>query len=171
MELYFLRHATAEPRGLLFPNDEARPLSAEGKIQARMDGKGMKRLKLDYDVILSSPYLRARTTAEIVADALDRKEALSYSDSLAPDGSSRAVIRELESLSPKQQSVLLVGHEPCFSKIISLLAGGDTTLDIRLRKGGLCKLSVDALRHGQCATMDFLLTPRQLAMIAKKLKR
>jgi phosphohistidine phosphatase SixA len=68
MNLFLLRHAIAvEPGALSGASDAARPLSPEGKEKMRKIARGMKALDLSFDLILSSPYVRARETAEIVA--------------------------------------------------------------------------------------------------------
>ena len=61
-----------------------------------------------------------------------------------------------------KESVLLVGHEPYLSGLISTLIAGMPSIPINLKKGGLCCLTVQALTYGQCATLEWLLAPRQL---------
>jgi phosphohistidine phosphatase len=61
---------------------------------------------------------------------------------------------------------MLVGHEPYLSGLISLLVSGDSDCRIVMKKGGLCKLSVGTLKHGRCAALEWLLTPKQLAAMA-----
>ena len=72
----------------------------------------------------------------------------------------------MNSLKPSPESVLLVGHEPYLSGLISLLVSGKETFTVTMKKGGLCKLSTDSLHHGRCAALDWLLTPRQMALMA-----
>jgi hypothetical protein len=50
--------------------------------------------------------------------------------------------------------------------LISLLLSGDSGLCITMKKGGLCKLTVNALKHGQCAELEWLLTPKQMELMA-----
>jgi phosphohistidine phosphatase SixA len=59
----------------------------------------------------------------------------------------------------------LVGHEPSLSSLVSLLVSGDPGLGVSLKKGGVCKLSVEQLRNGRCATLEWLLSPAQLVEI------
>jgi len=58
-----------------------------------------------------------------------------------------------------------VGHEPSLSGLASMLLSGDPALSITLKKGGICKLSVETLQYGRCATLDWLLSPAQLVEI------
>jgi len=60
----------------------------------------------------------------------------------------------LSHLQPPPESVLLVGHEPYLSGLISLLVSGDGSLAVVMKKGGLCKLSTDSLKHGRCAALE-----------------
>ncbi len=60
---------------------------------------------------------------------------------------------------------MLVGHEPYLSTLISLLLSGDGGLQVEMKKGGLCKLSVESLKHGRCAKLEWLLTPRQMRLM------
>jgi phosphohistidine phosphatase len=62
-------------------------------------------------------------------------------------------------------NVLLVGHEPGLSQLISLLVAGEAGVSILLKKGSLCKLSVESLKPGRCATLEWLLTPKQMALM------
>jgi phosphohistidine phosphatase len=164
MEIYCLRHAIAVTRGTGgYDNDADRPLTEKGAGKMRRIAEAMNGLGLSFDVILSSPVLRARSTAEIVADELGLRKKLVFSDSLGTGGGPEAVVAELNDSYRSCGSILLVGHEPDMSELISLLLSGGSEVAVTMKKGGLCKLSVDSLRAGRCATLEWLLTPRQLA--------
>ncbi len=122
-------------------------------------------MKLNFNLILSSPFARARQTAEIVADKLDLKKKLKFSDELQPSGNAKKLFRQLADLKPAPESILLVGHEPYLSRLISLLISGDENVAADFKKGGLCKLEVKKLRTGKCATLAWLLTPKQMKLI------
>ena len=81
-------------------------------------------MDLRFNLILSSPFLRAEQTAEIVAESLKLKKRLAFSDELTPDGNPKALIRQLNELKPAPENVLLVGHEPYLSRLIALLVSG-----------------------------------------------
>lgn len=163
MDLYILRHAIAEPHSNSVPGgDSQRRLTPEGAKKMRRAVKGMKAVKLSFDLILSSPYVRARQTAEIVAQVFHLANRLEFSSTLASVGNPKELVDELRRTHRRRKSILLVGHEPYLSRLISLLICGDTSIAIDLKKGGLCKLSVAALHYGPCATLDWLVTPRQL---------
>lgn len=166
MELYLLRHAIAENRGGPgYEDDSKRPLTRKGAKKMRSIAEGMLALDLSFDVILSSPYTRARQTAEIVAKVFGAEKSLEFSDHLAVGGDPEQLVEQLTTNYAAVASVLLVGHEPWMSSFISALVSGDQNLSITMKKGGLCKLMVDTLRYGRCATLEWLLTPAQLVRI------
>jgi phosphohistidine phosphatase len=166
MDLYLLRHAIAVERGTLgYEIDSKRPLTPEGEQKMERIAKGMLALDLSFDLILYSPYTRAKQTADIVAKLFKAQNKLKVSESLAPDGDPKKLIDELKSYG-SPEIILLVGHEPCMSDLASLLLTGRLGLSMVMKKGGLCKLTVDSLQYGRCATLEWLLTPRQLALIS-----
>jgi phosphohistidine phosphatase len=166
MNLYILRHGIAVERGTPgFKTDADRPLTPKGKRQLRQIAGAARSLDLDFDLILSSPFLRARQTAEIVAKNLKQERRLAFSDELTPDGSPKALIRQLSELEPAPENILLVGHEPYLSQLAALLISGGAAANLELKKGGLGKLETDALRFGRCATLQWLLAPKQMKLM------
>lgn len=162
MNLYLMRHAIAEARDAsAYPDDSQRPLSTPGRRKMTKIASGLKELGLDFDLILSSPYLRARETAEIMAKRFGLKNRLLFSDHLSPLGQADQLIAEIRA-QYMVENLLLVGHEPYLSSLISMLLAGKAGLEITMKKGGLCCLSVTELRYAQCATLEFLLTPGQM---------
>ena len=166
MDLYILRHAIAVERGTPgYKNDFDRPLTSEGEQKLRRIAKAMRRMKLSFDLILSSPYVRARQTAELAARVLSQEKRLQFRDSLGSDAEPREFLAESKALKPLPDSLLIVGHEPYLSTLVSLLVGGSEGICVSLKKGGLCKLNVRALRAGRSATIEWLLTPRQMMLM------
>jgi len=166
MNLYLLRHGIAvEPGMAAYELDSERPLTARGKNRLRIAARAMEELGLSFDLILSSPFLRAKQTAEIIAKDLKLRKKLAFSDDLTPAGNPRLLIQQLNQFRPEPESVLLVGHEPYLGKLLALLAAGNTSLEIDFKKGGLCKLEAEFLLYGRCAKLVWLLTPRQMEMM------
>jgi phosphohistidine phosphatase len=94
------------------------------------------------------------------------KAQVRYSNALAPAGTSAAILlRQLEREKPAPKKILLVGHEPDLSGLVAQFVTGGQTLALDFKKGGLCKLEAENLRVGQCATLAWLLTPKQLKML------
>jgi phosphohistidine phosphatase len=165
MNLYVLRHAIAVERGT-GPGlkDSDRTLTRQGIRKLKLVIQAMKRLELSFDLILSSPYLRALQTAQLTAKDLGARKKLQITDSLKPDGNFQELIDELQN--HKCSEVVIVGHEPHLSGFISFLLTGKAGTEINFKKAGLCLLSIEAIRYGRCATLEWLLTPRQMARIA-----
>ena len=166
MNLYLLRHGIAvEPGTPGYAKDADRPLTPEGERKLQLIAKAMQALDLSYDLIFSSPYLRARQTAEVVAEVLRARKQIEFSDSLTPGGSTHKLVESLNRLKPRPENVLLVGHEPYLSGLISLLVAGGEDFSVVLKKGGLCKLAAESLKHGHCSALEWLLTPKQMALM------
>lgn len=168
MNLYILRHGIAVEHGAAgYEDDDQRPLTGKGERKIWVITEAMKALEISFDSILSSPLVRARQTAEIVAEALKAKKRMELTDTLSPQESAKPLIEYLDEQG-SVDDVLLVGHEPFLSRLISLLISGDSESSILLKKGGFCKLSTQELRHGQCATLEWLLTPKQMGLMKRE---
>jgi phosphohistidine phosphatase len=157
MNLYLLRHGIAVEHGAPgYAKDADRPLTPEGERKLEQIAVAMEALDLSFDVILSSPFVRARQTAEIIAEALNARKRLEFSNSLACGGDTKELIDYLKRLQPEPGNVLLVGHEPYLSGLVSLLVTGTENCCVVFKKGGLCKLSTESLKHGRCAALAWL---------------
>ena len=116
MDLLVLRHGEAGKRSPL-PGDSKRTLTAEGRQEIIDLSNGLKSLEVKLDYILTSPLLRAKNTAEIVAKSLKFKGKIDEVDALKPEGNKLEFYTILSKL--KQDSVVLVvGHEPYLSEMI-----------------------------------------------------
>ncbi len=167
LNLFLLRHGIAVDRDPhSFPDDSRRPLTLKGEDRVRLVGDAMQALELSFDGILSSPFLRARQTAEIVANTLGLRRELHFCDELTPAGDPKALVRFINRMQPAPENLLLVGHEPYLSELLSLLISGQPDAAIDLKKNGLAKMEVTPrLKYGRCATLNWLLSPRQLALL------
>src|SRR3954467_5237920 len=102
-ELYLLRHGIAEERGEKWPDDTKRPLTEDGMARFRKAARALARVGVEVDVVLTSPLVRTRQTAEIFAAAFTPHPAVVTLDALAPDGSSSEVIAELDKYGKKKR--------------------------------------------------------------------
>ena len=127
----------------------------------RRIAKGMVAQGLDFEVVISSPYVRAKQTADIVVAELGIAQRLRISPALASDGDPKKLVEELHRHHRLRKSILLVGHEPYLSQLISTLISGEANISIDLKKGGLCKLVTNGLRYGRCAMLEWLIAPAQ----------
>jgi len=164
MNLYLIRHAIAVEE---YEDDSQRPLTDKGRKKMRSVAKGLRALGVEFDLLLSSPYVRAAETAEILADVLKVKKEVQFSENLVPSGNPEALIAELNE-KHDAGSIALVGHEPFLSSLIGMLVAENPNVDITLKKGGVCSLSADDLHHTHKASMDWLLTPGILVGISEK---
>lgn len=167
MDLYLLRHAIAVERGSQgYEEDSQRPLTPDGRRKMERVATGMKALGLSFDWIFSSPSRRARATAEIVAKAFKLPRKMKFSGHLAPDGDPELLVEQMGRMRGSPMGVLVVGHEPYLSGLVGTLIGGHGGVGLQLKKGGLCKLATGNLKFGCCAELKWLLTPRQLSLLA-----
>lgn len=152
MEIYFLRHGVAEdmaPGG----SDAARRLTDKGIAKLEAAREGLRRLKVAPDLLLTSPLVRARQTAEVVGRHLGLEPQVA--DVLAP-GCDAARLRSLLAEHPGVGRVMVVGHEPDFSRMIAELTGGR----VEMKKGGLARVDLEpGERRG---TLVWLAPPRGL---------
>jgi len=156
-ELYVIRHAIAAPKGKTWPDDDTRPLSEKGMARFRQSMRGLTRLGVAFDVVLTSPLVRARQTGEIAAAAFDIRPPVVPVDSLAPGGSHRAVMADLEKYS-RFGRIALVGHEPGIGAFAARLAGSPHAWP--LHKGAVCRIDIDGLPMSGPGVLRWLLTPR-----------
>lgn len=169
MNLYLMRHGIAlaqdEPG---INSDSERPLSPKGVKRLRSIAKGLARLKIPFSPFLTSPLLRARQTAEIVAQTLGLEAELKEISGLAPESSVEQLMFSLTRFHA-QKHMLLVGHEPLLSDTASFLVLGKIgpKLDIRFRKGGLCCIEVEQLPPTEPGVLQWHLTAKQLRLLAK----
>jgi phosphohistidine phosphatase len=163
VSLFVLRHGIAVQRGdSNYPLDSDRPLTAKGVKRMRKIAYGMRRLRVGFDVVLSSPYRRALETAFVVAREYQAGETVQTASALKAEVLPEEVIRTLLENFSTCRRMLLVGHEPQLSALVSTLTSGSAGARPLLKKGGLCKVQVDKLEIGKCATLVWLLTPKQL---------
>ena len=163
-ELYLIRHGLAEERGEAWPDDNKRPLTDEGMARMRKAARGLARLGVAIDVILSSPLVRARQTADLVAGGLDPRPSLVNVDSLAPDGSYAAIVADLEKHGRKPR-LALVGHEPLIGELAARLIGSRHALEFK--KGGICRIDLDEIPPAGPGDLRWMLTPRVLRALKK----
>src|SRR5438309_1992594 len=105
MNLYFLRHAKAGPHRKRWKPDSKRPLTDEGEKQARKVAEGIRAMEIEFDAILTSPYLRALRTAEIAADTLNNNK-LHTTENLVSEASPEKIVEEINQTYPTLQNIL-----------------------------------------------------------------
>ena len=160
MKLYLVRHAIAENAGTAaYEDDSLRPLTDKGREKMKKIASALKDIRVSPDLIVSSPYVRASQTASILAKELKYKEEITYSNSLVPMGEPNDMIGEINEKYSVDE-LMLVGHEPNLSTLMSVLLAGNPDISINLKKGGVCCLSVDNLHYDRKAVLEWLITPK-----------
>ena len=163
-ELYLIRHAIAEDRGEAWPDDSKRPLTADGAARMKKTARGLARLEVAIDLLLTSPYVRARQTAEIVAAALEPHPTIVSVDSLAPGGAYAAVTADLQKHGRKPR-LGLVGHEPGMGELAARLIG--SRHPVPFKKGAVCRIDVEEMPPTGPGDLRWMATPRILRAIRK----
>jgi phosphohistidine phosphatase len=130
MDLYFLRHAEAEEQDM-GQSDADRELTGKGREQAQRAAAWLRKRKVKLDLILTSPSLRAVQTAEPVAEVLGVE--IEEDARLTPGSLNLRTLRAALEAVGRPASVLLVGHEPDFSTLITRLTGEP----VEMRKSAL----------------------------------
>ena len=165
MNLYLIRHAIAEEESPSI-EDHQRVLTEKGAKKMRNIAKGLKTLGLEFDYIITSPYIRAQQTAEILGDVFKLRKRIVLSESIAPMGDPNQLLAEINE-KYTVNSLAIVGHEPYLSNLISLLTAGGAPIEMTFKKGGVCYLTTDDLHHTHKATLQWLLTPGLLVEIGE----
>ncbi|MDE3154492.1 MAG: phosphohistidine phosphatase SixA [Acidobacteriota bacterium] len=159
LELYLVRHATAEDRGVAWPDEARRPLSEDGKAGWRKASRGLQRWGVSIDLILTSPLVRARQTADILAAALQPHPPVVETDALAP-GATLAPLLAALAAHGRRHRIALVGHEPDLGQLAARLAGLRQPLPFK--KGAVCRIDFPSAPPEPPGTLRWFLPPGAL---------
>jgi phosphohistidine phosphatase len=162
--LYLIRHGVAEERGDAWPDDTKRPLTDEGMSRMRKATRGLAELGVSLDVILTSPLVRARQTAEILAAGLDPAPGVVTVEALAPGGAYTALVAELPKHA-RRTRLALVGHEPGIGELAARLIG--SRHPIEFKKGAVCRIDLDELPPNGPGDLRWLLPPKILRSLRR----
>jgi phosphohistidine phosphatase len=163
-ELYLIRHGTAEERGDSWPDDTKRPLTDEGVARLRKSARGLVRIGAAFDVVLTSPLVRARQTAEVLAAAFNPRPSIVTAEALAPGGSYELLLAELEKQA-RRARIALVGHEPGIGQLAARLTGARRPLEFK--KGAVCRIDVETFPPTGSGAIRWFVTPRILRAAKK----
>jgi len=151
-QLWFLRHGEAEPHGAR-PDSERR-LTARGEEQSRAAGRALVALELAFQLVVSSPRVRALDTARLACEILGGEPIV---DEALASGFDVHGALELAAAAGEHKRVLFVGHNPDFAQIV----GDLTCAAIELKKGGIAGVR----RRGHRGELIVLMRPRELERI------
>lgn len=165
MEIYILRHGLAAEatRGM---KDADRALTTEGVTKLQTVLRRARAAGVEPSIILTSPYRRARETAEIAAKSLAGKSTLVEAGVLTPDCSPELVWEEIR-IHKVASQLMVVGHEPLLSSVYAYLLGA-TTVQIDVKKGSIGRVDVDRFTGQPRGVLRWLLYPKLVAETATK---
>lgn len=160
MRYYFVRHGIASD---LAPSDFARELTARGRRRVGKAAKVMKALGMTPAFIYTSPRLRARQTAEIIAAELGMKATVAEEVDFGFD---IAAVKALSQGLTSESEVMFVGHNPDISLIVNQLTG----VSVSMKKGGLARIDVihHSARQGE---LVWLIAPKVFDALRRETKR
>lgn len=142
MILYLMRHASA---GMFRENpalDAKRGLVKEGKEQCMLMARMLSALKVQVDVIVSSPLKRAMQTAQFVGTELGYDSKVEVSNSLLPSADFTTFQNMLAKYSARE-GILAVGHNPILFQFLGRLITGNGGAAIRMRKASIARVDLD----------------------------
>lgn len=162
MKIYLVRHGTA------FTNEEdpERHLNNDGINQCHLAGKALKRLNITFDVIVSSPKVRARQTAELIAEEIGYSgKEIKITDTLEPTALPKDTITYLQGFTGIK-SILLTGHLPLLGHLASELLSKASHISFLFEPSAVCHISMDQV-NSHIGDFHWFLTPEHLRMIAQ----
>lgn len=159
-----MRHGIAELTAPGGGSDSDRRLTSRGIKRIKVVARGLDRLDLGIERIVSSPLARARETAEIVAESLALEDALEFSDVLQTGASAEAVSRFLRARS--ESRLLVVGHNPTLSELVGKLIQHEGTPPmIELKKGGVAAV-LGSSPAAEIMELSWIAVPRLFRRLA-----
>lgn len=162
-----MRHGEAGKRIPSGSKDSERPLTVAGQGEVEEVAKAIARLGVRFDFVATSPLKRARQTAEVVAKVLKvKKSSVEEWNDLKPESRRVELYRKLSQFKP-ESSILVVGHEPYLSTMISEIVFDGGSGRIIMKKTGLAKITIKTFQPKVRGELRWLLTPKHLKKVAK----
>ena len=162
--LYLVRHAIAAERGEDWPDDDKRPLTERGIARFKEAVSGLEALDAEIDEVFTSPLVRAKQTADLLAAGAKGKPPVKILDALSPGHSPTAVLAQLAKAA-KRRRIALVGHEPDLGELAAHLIGAGRALPFK--KGGICRIDVESLTSRRAAALIWFVTPKVLRKLGE----
>jgi phosphohistidine phosphatase len=159
--VYLVRHAIAADMGPAWRSDAERPLTEEGIDRWKRQVRGLREFEVSIDHVLTSPYVRARQTAELLAAGLRPEPVMTDCPALRPGGRFEDLMRDAGAVfHAGASSIALVGHEPSIGSIAGRLIGA--THPIPFKKGAVCRVNFDGSPGPGAGWLAWFLPPRAL---------
>ncbi len=157
MIVYFVRHGSAGQSKTNPVQDARRPLDKDGIEQTSQMGRVLASLAVQVDTVISSPLKRATQTASLIANEIGHDGKVLFSQALSKEARFED-FRRLLQRHAKDESIMVVGHNPTLSRFLSLLVtSGATEKSMDLKKSAVACLDMDSRNR---ATLRWCLTPK-----------
>ena len=162
MEIYLVRHGDAHTK----EDDPERHLNSDGINQCCLSGRALRILDIKFDLVISSPKVRASQTAEIIAEEVGYpKDKIIITETLEPAASPKDTISYLNNFTEKNK-IMLAGHLPLLGNLASELLSKNSQISLHFETGTVCQIDVDQpISHN--GNFRWFLTPKQLRLIAQ----
>ena len=164
LTVYLVRHAIAAERGEDWPDDAKRPLTPDGKTRFKEAARGLAQMEVVVDAVLTSPLVRARQTAEILAAALPGDPPIVEMPALAPGAAVKTVVDELGKQG-RRRRLALVGHEPEIGELAGRLIGAANP--IPFKKGAVCRIDFNGPPSDGPGMLAWFAPPKTLRRLGK----
>lgn len=160
MKLYIVRHAWADEQDEdRWPDDRQRPLTAEGRKRFSRVAKALDRRGFAPQLIVTSPLVRCRQTAEVLRDGLSCEPLLVDREELAPGSDLDGLLAWMAGQSASYSEVAWVGHAPDVSDLTAALVGGGL---IDFSKGASAAIDFEDLPRRGAGILRWLVTAKML---------
>ncbi|MGW8221390.1 MAG: phosphohistidine phosphatase SixA [Syntrophobacteria bacterium] len=160
MEIYLMQHGP----NLSKDEDPEESLSPEGEVQISKAAQAIKKMGLEFDVIIASPKKRSQQTAALVARTIGFPvDSIVETEKVKAMTPAEETIRYLEEFQGKQ-SVLIAGHLPSLAEVASSLLTSGSKAAVQFERGGIGRIDVEALPTHE-GRLRWYLTPAQLDLM------
>lgn len=161
MEIYLMQHGPARPK----EQDPEEGLSPEGEARIHASGQALKKIGVNFDVILSSPKKRSKQTAAILAEEVGvPAEKIIETEKVKAMTPPEETVQALSELAEGKR-ILIAGHLPSVAEVASFLLTEGSKAAVQFEMGGCCRIDVDELPT-HSGRLQWYLTPAQLRLIA-----
>jgi phosphohistidine phosphatase len=164
VELYIVRHAIAAERGPDWPDDAKRPLTDRGIDRFREVVAALAGLDVRLESVLTSPLVRAKQTAELLAKGIASEPELAIVPALAPGHTPGEAMEDVARKAGGAACVAVVGHEPDLGRLAAHLIGARRA--VPFKKGGVCRIDMDTL-SSRGGRLVWFAPPRVLRKLGK----
>jgi phosphohistidine phosphatase len=145
--------------------DSSRPLTAKGRADLKVVVRSLASFVKSTDLLVSSPYVRAKQTAEFVNLRMKNID-LEIWPELKPEERPELLLQKIKKRKARGVCVF-VGHEPHLSRLLSFILTGDIQTNFHIKKGGFAIVEFDGGLTTQHARLKCLLQPSQIKKISK----